>query len=116
MSLKYGKRLNIDPRKRPDAIDAILMMMNSGKLNVQEIEGIIHDMTHGILTEKEIAPYVTTGYINKMDTDEIKSLTRSLVNSGDQLIFTHKSVVDKHSIGSAPGNKISRVPLRKNRP
>lgn len=107
MNISTGDKVNVNPRKRPKSIDAILKKMNGGKLNAEETESIIHDMTHGILTDREIAPYVTAVYINKMDMDEIESLTRSMVNSGEQLTFKRKPVVDKHSIGGVPGNKIS---------
>lgn len=107
MNIATGDKVNVNPRKRPKSIDAILKKMNGGKLNAEETESIIHDMTHGILTDREIAPYITAVYINKMDMDEIESLTRSMVNSGERLTFKKKPVVDKHSIGGVPGNKIS---------
>lgn len=107
MNLTSGDKVNVNPRKRPKSIDAILKKMNGGKLSPEETESIIHDMTHGVLTDREIAPYVTAVYINKMDMDEIESLTQSMVNSGEKLTFKRKPVVDKHSIGGVPGNKIS---------
>ena len=107
LHIKTGDKIAVSPRKRPESIDAILKKMNGGKLSAKETNDIILDMTNGVLTEKEIAPYVTAVYINKMDMDEIESLTRAMVASGDQLTFNRKPVVDKHSIGGVPGNKIS---------
>ncbi len=39
--------------------------------------------------------------------DEVEYLTRSMVSTGERLNFTSHPIVDKHSIGGVPGNKIS---------
>jgi AMP phosphorylase len=39
--------------------------------------------------------------------DEVEFLTRAMVDTGDHLTFTNHPIVDKHSIGGVPGNKIS---------
>ena len=44
-----------------------------------------------------------------MDMDEIEFLTRAMVDTGEQLSFHTKPIVDKHSVGGVPGNKISLV-------
>jgi AMP phosphorylase len=42
-----------------------------------------------------------------MDMDEVEYLTREMMASGDTITFSKKPVVDKHSIGGVPGNKIT---------
>jgi AMP phosphorylase len=39
--------------------------------------------------------------------NEIEHLTRAMVETGEQLKFATRPIVDKHSVGGVPGNKIS---------
>ena len=42
-----------------------------------------------------------------MTDDEVEWLTRSMIESGDRIEFDTHPIMDKHSIGGVPGNKIS---------
>ena len=50
---------------------------------------------------------MTASYIYSMDADEIEWMTRAMVKTGDQISFDTHPVMDHHSIGGVPGNKIS---------
>jgi AMP phosphorylase len=54
-----------------------------------------------------VAAYITAAYIHEMSMDEVESLTRAMVDTGERLEFNTHPIVDKHSIGGVPGNKIS---------
>ena len=41
--------------------------------------------------------------------DEVEHLTRAIVDTGEHLTFHTHPIVDKHSIGGVPGNKISLI-------
>ncbi|HEY3273593.1 MAG TPA: AMP phosphorylase, partial [Methanocella sp.] len=57
--------------------------------------------------EVELTAFVTSSYIYGMDADEIEWMTRAMVKTGDQISFDTHPVMDHHSIGGVPGNKIS---------
>ncbi|HKM41465.1 MAG TPA: AMP phosphorylase [Methanocorpusculum sp.] len=102
-----GDQVEIRAAPRPDSIEFIRKKMDGGKLNRQETATIISDMTANVLSPSEITAYITASYINGLDMDEVEYLTREMVASGDQITFSKKPVVDKHSIGGVPGNKIT---------
>jgi AMP phosphorylase len=71
------------------------------------MHAIIEDIVEGNLTEVELTAFVTASYIYSMDADEIEWMTRAMVKTGDQISFDTHPVMDHHSIGGVPGNKIS---------
>ena len=81
--------------------------MDGGRLTREETSQIVEDMTKEVLSPSEITAYITAAYINGLDMDEVEHLTREMVASGDRLTFNTRPIVDKHSIGGVPGNKIT---------
>lgn len=92
---------------RPISIDYIKKKMEGEHLSREEMKLIVSDIVHDNLSPSEITAFVVSSYINHLDIDEIESLTRSMVETGDQLKFHTGPIVDKHSIGGVPGNKIT---------
>lgn len=59
------------------------------------------------LSEIELSAFITSSYIHGMTDDEVEWLTRAMIESGDTIEFDTHPIMDKHSIGGVPGNKIS---------
>ncbi len=102
-----GGLIEIRVASRPASIEFIRKKMDGGRLTREETTAIVHDMTNDILSPSEITAYIAAAYINGLDMDEIEHLTREMVASGEQLVFNTRPIVDKHSIGGVPGNKIT---------
>jgi len=81
--------------------------MDRQKLSNEELHDIIADIVDGNLTEVELTAFVTASYVYGMDADEIEWMTRAMVKTGDQISFDTHPVMDHHSIGGVPGNKIT---------
>jgi AMP phosphorylase len=94
---------------RPASIEYIRKKMDGGKLTADETKAIVTDIVDDILSPGEISAYITGSYIQGLDMDEVEHLTRAMVATGEKLNFTSHPIVDKHSIGGVPGNKISLV-------
>ncbi|KCZ72000.1 AMP phosphorylase [Candidatus Methanoperedens nitroreducens] len=99
--------INIVPTSKPSSISFIKKMMDNQKLTQEEIYQIIQDIVRENLTDIEMAAFVTTSYIHGMSADEIEWLTRAMIDTGEKIEFDTHPIVDKHSIGGVPGNKIS---------
>jgi AMP phosphorylase len=92
---------------RPVSLDYIRKKMEGFRLSREEMGMIVADIVRDNLSPSEITAFVISSYINKLDIDEIESLTRAMVETGDKLEFHTGPIVDKHSIGGVPGNKIT---------
>lgn len=106
---KDGNVFEVRFADRPNSIEYIKKKMDGGKLTSDETLGIVTDIVDDILSPGEISAYITASYIQGLDMDEVEHLTRSMVSTGDRLNFTSHPIVDKHSIGGVPGNKISLI-------
>ncbi|NJD77081.1 MAG: AMP phosphorylase [Candidatus Methanoperedens sp.] len=99
--------VNIIPTSRPSSVGFIKKMMDRQKLTQEEIYQIVQDIVRDNLTEIEMSAFVTTSYIHGMTTDEVEWLTRAMIDTGEKIEFDTHPIMDKHSIGGVPGNKIS---------
>ncbi|MEE1135475.1 MAG: molybdopterin dinucleotide binding domain-containing protein [Methanocorpusculum sp.] len=107
VNISSGNEIEIQPAKRPASLDFIRKKIDGGKLNRSETAAIVSDIANRVLSNAEVTSYITASYINGMDMDEVEYLTREMMASGDTITFSKKPVVDKHSIGGVPGNKIT---------
>ncbi|NMB79476.1 MAG: AMP phosphorylase [Methanomicrobiales archaeon] len=92
---------------RPASLDFIKKKMDGGKLSKEETLTVVKDIVSDDISAAELTAFITASYINPFDMDEIEYLTRSMVETGEQIKFASRPIVDKHSIGGVPGNKIS---------
>ncbi len=107
LAAEKGDEMEIRAALRPASIAFIRKKMDGGKFTREETATIISDLSSNVLSPSEITAYITAAYINGLDMDEVEYLTREMVASGEQITFSKKPVVDKHSIGGVPGNKIT---------
>jgi AMP phosphorylase len=99
--------IEIIPTAKPNSIGFIKKMMDHQKLTQEEIRQIVQDIVRENLTEVEMSAFVTSSYIYGMTSDEIEWLTRAMIDTGEKIEFNTHPIMDKHSIGGVPGNKIS---------
>ena len=92
---------------KPASLCYIKSMMDKQKLTEDQIRTIVQDIVDNNLSEIELAAYVTASYIHNMDSQEVEWLTRAMIDTGERIHFDTHPVMDKHSIGGVPGNKVS---------
>ncbi|MDH5807014.1 MAG: AMP phosphorylase [Candidatus Methanomethylicaceae archaeon] len=101
-----GEFVEINPAPTPLSVEYIKKKMKGQKLDKSEIIQIVKDVVSNSLSPLEIAAFLMTEEYVGMDMDEIESLTRAMVETGTVIDF-EEPVVDKHSIGGVPGNKVT---------
>ncbi len=107
LSVTDGADVEVWEAPKPASIEFIKKKMNNERLTAEETRTIVRDIVNESLSLPELSAYVTANYINGMDMDEVEHLTVAMVETGSQLSFSTRPIVDKHSIGGVPGNKIS---------
>lgn len=101
--------VDITAASKPKSISIIKKKMDKQKLTSEEMHDVISDIVEDNLTDVELTAFVTGTYIHGMDADEIEWMTRAMVKTGDQIKFDTHPIMDHHSIGGVPGNKISLI-------
>ncbi|MFA4825707.1 MAG: AMP phosphorylase [Methanoregula sp.] len=107
LHLEGGEEIEIREARRPASLDFIKKKMDGIRLTKEETLTIIKDVVSDDLSPAELTAFITASYINPLDMDEVEHLTRAMVETGEQIKFASRPIVDKHSIGGVPGNKIS---------
>jgi thymidine phosphorylase len=69
---------------------------------------IISDITHDRLSDIEKTYFVSAGFINGWNKEEIVHMTKAMVATGDKINFKGITL-DKHCIGGVPGNRTSMI-------
>jgi AMP phosphorylase len=107
LEVSDGAEVEVWEAPKPASLELIKKKMNRRKLTREETRVVVNDIVSDNLSLPELSAYVTANYINGMDMDEVEFLTLAMVETGSQLSFSNRPIVDKHSIGGVPGNKIS---------
>src|SRR5512136_1233091 len=107
LHLDDGVEIEVREAARPASLDYVKKKMDGGKISKEEMLTIIKDVVSDDLSSAELTAYITASYIHPFDMDEVEHLTRAMVETGEQIKFASRPIVDKHSIGGVPGNKIS---------
>src|SRR5512136_1283053 len=107
LGVEEGAPVEVRLAERPTSLQFIRKKMDGARLNKDETLSIIRDVVEDNLTPAELTAYITASYIHALDMDEVEHLTKAMVDTGERLTFHTHPIVDKHSIGGVPGNKIT---------
>ncbi len=107
LGIEEGAVVDVRLADRPVTLQYIKKKMDGERLTKEETLAIVTDVVSENISPSELTAYITACYINTLDMDEVEHLTRAMVDTGDRLTFHSHPVVDKHSIGGVPGNKIT---------
>ncbi len=75
----------------------------------KDLEKIMSDIVNNLLTEAEIAYFISGMVHCKSSTKEIIYLINAIVKTGTILSWSYKIVADKHSIGGIAGNRTTPI-------
>ncbi|MEM4714345.1 MAG: AMP phosphorylase [Candidatus Nanoarchaeia archaeon] len=109
LNLDADQPITIIPEESPYSILAIRKKLEGLELTKDEIYEIVTDIVDNRLTKAEIASFVTGIYTRRLSMDEIEHLTKAITETGQTLKLDVKPVLDIHSIGGVPGNRITMI-------
>jgi AMP phosphorylase len=101
-----GELVDLSIAPTPPSVDYIRKKMKGDSLEKPEILSIVKDTISHSLSELEIAAFLMSEEYVGMNMDEIEDLTRAIAETGSIIDFG-EPIVDKHSIGGVPGNKVT---------
>lgn len=99
--------IEITPATKPASIGTIKKVMNAQKITREEIYELVSDIVKENLSDIELAAFITATHMNCLPAQETEWLTRAMITTGEKIEFDTHPIMDKHSIGGVPGNKIS---------
>ncbi|WP_406657540.1 AMP phosphorylase [Methanolobus sp. ZRKC2] len=104
---EWTEMVEVEAAEKPKSARIIRKVMDGMKLERDEINELVRDIVEENLSDIELAAFLTATYIKDLSEDETEWLTRAMIDTGERLEFSTSPIMDKHSIGGVPGNKIS---------
>jgi AMP phosphorylase len=101
-----GDHINLSLAPTPPSVEFIRKKMKGETLNKAELLSIVKDTLSQSLSQLEIASFLMAQQYLGLKMDEVEDLTRAIVETGNTIDFG-EPIVDKHSIGGVPGNKVT---------
>lgn len=109
LNAKNGDTVNLSLAKKPESINYIKKKLDGEELTYHESLQIVKDVVENKLTNVELTSYIIANYTRGMTPKEIVDLTNAMVATGTKISFGNGSIVDLHSIGGVPGNRITMI-------
>ena len=109
LKVKNNETVDIEVEPKPISVDFIRKKLDGDHLSKMEINEIVRDIVQNRLTETETTFFVSACYRNGMTIYESAYLTESIVENGKKLELDKYPILDKHSVGGAPGNRTTMI-------
>ncbi|PJE81189.1 thymidine phosphorylase [Candidatus Pacearchaeota archaeon CG10_big_fil_rev_8_21_14_0_10_32_42] len=109
LSLREGEKVEVFILPTTESINLIKKKLSGDKLKKEEIKKIISDISTNVLSEAEIAVFISAMYEKGMDFQETVGLIEAILLTGKIMKFGGRCVVDKHCIGGIAGNRTTPI-------
>ena len=100
--------VELRPAPSPASREVLRRKVRGEELSAGDIERVVDDMVHGRYSQIELAGFLVSA-ANELSTAEVAALTRSRAGRTENLRWDAAVVVDKHSMGGIPGNRITPI-------
>ncbi len=109
LGLDAGTSVTVAHAKPPSSLQAVHRKIAGDRLDFADYQAITRDIVAHRYAKIELAAFLVACSESGMERDEILSLTRAMVDSGERLNWQEPLVADKHCIGGIPGNRTSML-------
>ncbi len=97
------------PSEAAESSTILQNQSNCREYTAKELDKIMSDIVNNLLTEAEIAYFISTMTHCKASLKEIINLTKAVVKTGSKIKWPYKVVADKHCIGGIPANRTTPI-------
>ena len=102
-----GTAVYVNHANPPQSLTFVRAKISGDHLDYEDILAITSDIAANRYSKIEITAFLVACSVTGLEREEIVSLTRAMVASGEHLDWGESLVVDKHCIGGIPGNRTS---------
>jgi thymidine phosphorylase len=109
LGLEDGDTVSIAHAPALDSASALRRRIFGHRLQGAEWGCLIGEVAQGRLSSVQISAFLTACTTLPLDDHETLDLTTAMVGAGETLKWSTAPVLDKHSIGGLPGNRVSPI-------
>lgn len=78
-------------------------------LESEQFHAIVQDVAKRRYSDVQLSAFLTACVGERLDLDEVVSLTHAMVAAGERIFWGQKAVFDKHCVGGLPGNRTTPI-------
>lgn len=109
LQVKEGDRISVSHLRHISSLSYVRAKMYHKELTQQAFDEIIADVVEGRYSNIELAAFISACSGNNLSLNEIISLTKAMINTGQKIKWNNSMVFDKHCVGGLPGNRTTPI-------
>tara|TARA_R110002096_G_scaffold4954_4_gene23181 strand:- start:3047 stop:4549 length:1503 start_codon:yes stop_codon:yes gene_type:complete len=109
LGIKEGETITASHLHPITSLSYMRSKIYGNTLSPDELKEIIQDIVYGNYSNIHLSAFITACAGNRMETEEIISLTQAMISSGQRIKWNGDMIVDKHCIGGLPGNRTTPI-------
>ena len=109
LKVKEGDTIIVKHLQPISSLSYVRAKIYGEELNHEAYDEIIKDVVDGLYSNIELAAFVTACAGNNMSLNEIVSLTKAMIQTGQQIKWEQPVIYDKHCVGGLPGNRTTPI-------
>lgn len=109
LGLQPGASVTIAHAPPLESLSAIRGKVYGNRLDSVSLDRIIRDVAAGRYGGIHLSAFLTACAARPLDFDEMRILTRAMVDVGERLSWADSRVMDKHCVGGLPGNRTTPI-------
>ena len=106
LGVKEAETVKVELAPLPESLFNIRAKLHGERLRERDLVAIVKDVVERHLSSVEIAAFLTALSIHGLSTGETEALSRAMISTGKTLSFGEGPILDKHSVGGIPGDKL----------
>lgn len=109
LGVKDGDVIHVSHLKPIDSLKKVRAKMYGNSLDEFSFQEIVKDVADGHYSNVELAAFITACVGKRLSIQEITSLTKAMVSTGEKLEWGSERIFDKHCVGGIPGNRTTPI-------
>jgi thymidine phosphorylase len=109
LGLAPGAECRLEQAEPAASLDAVHRKIAGERLDLEDFRGIARDIAAKRYSKMEMAAFLVSCGHTGLEREEVLSLTRAMVETGERIDWGESLVADKHCIGGIPGNRTSML-------
>jgi thymidine phosphorylase len=109
LGLPEGAHVRAALASAQHSVDLVRRKLRGRKLAYEDFHAILSDVALRRYSKVELSMFVLACALQKLERDEVVSLTRAMIATGRSLDFGKGPIADKHCVGGIPGNRTTMV-------
>jgi thymidine phosphorylase len=109
LGLVAGARIAVSHAPPLESLSQIRGKVRGNRLDAVALHQIIGDIGAGRYSGIHLSAFITACASRALDFDEMRDLTRAMIDAGERISWSGSAIVDKHCVGGLPGNRTTPI-------